>query len=29
VAPAFGVVFCAWTRFRHADFEVELFSVLQ
>ena len=29
VVPALGVVFWAWTRFRHADFEWALFSVLQ
>jgi hypothetical protein len=29
VVPALGVVFWAWTRFRHDDFELELFSVLQ
>jgi hypothetical protein len=29
VVPAFGVMFWAWTRFRHDDFELELFSVLQ
>src|SRR6185312_5585372 len=32
VVPALDVAFWAcwaWTRFRHADFEVELFSVLQ
>ena len=29
VVPAFGVAFWAWMRFRHADFEWALFSVLQ